>query len=122
VSNTFTVKATNQGSKSSTTAKSVAVIAGSPTQARSLAVSFPAKNAKVTWTAPQYTGSGVVTGYKVRWCKVGGPCSAWSLLPKTARAATTTGLTKNTNYRVEVQVKNGSGYGPVAIKTFKQGK
>jgi len=120
---TLTVKATNAVSKSSTTAKSVAVIAGSPTVARNLAITFPlAKNAKVAWTAPQFTGSGAVTGYRLRWCKAGGTCAAWVSLPATARTATATARVKNTNYRVEIQAKNGSGYGPVAIKAFKQSK
>jgi hypothetical protein len=81
-----------------------------------------AKSAKVTWAAPSSVGSGAVTGYRVRWCKVGGTCVAWVNLPAGARAATVTGRVKNTNYRVELQAKNGSGLGPVASKAFKQGK
>jgi hypothetical protein len=118
---TFTVRATNAGSKSSTTAASVAVYAGAPTVARTLAVSFPLTphSATVTWLAPKYINSGSVTGYRVRWCKAN-TCSAWSNLPASARSATTSGRTKNVTYRLEVQAKNGSGYGPVASKTFKR--
>lgn len=120
---TFTVKATNSGGKSSTTPKSAAVVAGAPTQARTLAVTFPAaKTAKATWAAAQFIGSGAITGYRVRWCKVSGSCAAWASLPKTARSATATARVKNTNYRVEIQAKNGSGYGPTASKVFKQAK
>ena len=120
---TFKVKAANAGGKSSTTAASAAVIAGAPTDPRSLGVVFPvAKSAKVTWRVPSSVGSGVVTGYRVRWCKVGGSCAAWVNLTASARAATVTGRVKNTNYRVELQAKNASGLGPIASKAFKQGK
>jgi hypothetical protein len=99
------------------------VISGAPTAAQTLAVTFPATphSAKVTWVAPKYINSGAVTGYRVRWCKVN-TCSAWSNLPASARSSTTTGRVKNVSYRVEVQAKNGSGFGPTASKTFTQGK
>jgi hypothetical protein len=99
------------------------VIAGSPTAAQSLTVTFPTAphSAKVTWAAPKYINSGAITGYRVRWCKVTS-CSAWSNLPASARSATTTGRTKNVSYRVEVQAKNGSGYSLTANKTFTQSK
>ena len=119
---TFKVKASNAGGKSSTTAASAIVIAGTPTSPRSLAVAFPvAKSAKVTWAVPSSVGSGAVNGYRVRWCK-GSTCAAWVNLPASARAATATGRVKNTNYRVELQAKNASGLGPIASKAFKQGK
>jgi len=121
VSYTFTVRATNQGSKSSTTAKSVAVIAGTATAPRSLVVSTSvAHKATVTWTAPQYTNSGAVTGYQVRWCTVGGSCSVWSTLPASSRSASVTGRVTGKKYRVEIQAKNASGYGPVTRKAFTQ--
>jgi hypothetical protein len=120
---TFKVKATNGGDKSSTTAASFAVYAGAPTAAQPLSVTFPATlhSATVTWAAPKYINSGAVKAYRVRWCKVN-TCSAWSNLPASARSATTTGRIKNVSYRVEIQVKNDSGYGPTASKTFTQGK
>jgi titin len=120
---TFTVKATNAGSKSSTTASSLAVVAGAPTVAQTLKVTFPVTphSAKVSWVAPKYINSGAVTGYRVRWCKVN-TCSAWSNLPAIARSATITGRTKNVSYRFEVQAKNSSGYSPIASKVFKQAK
>lgn len=121
---TFTVKATNGNSRSSTSPKSAAVIAGVPTQARALTVSFPmARNAKVTWTSPQYIGSGSVIGYRLRWCAVGGlPCSAWVAVSATTRSATTGGRTKNQPYRFEIQARNASGWGLVGYKWFQQGK
>ena len=118
---TFTVRATNTGGKSSTTAASAAVIAGTATAPRSLVVSTSvAHKAKVRWTAPQYIGSGAVIGYQVRWCTVGGSCSVWSTLPASPRSASVTGRVKGTKYRVEIQAKNASGYGPVTRKAFTQ--
>jgi hypothetical protein len=119
---TFRVTSTNAAAQSSTTAASAAVIAGTPTVARTLAVTFPAaKSAKLTWVAPKSTNSGAVTGYRVRWCKMT-TCSTWTNLSPTKRSTTTANLTKNLTYRVEIQAKNGSGYGPMASKTFKQAK
>ena len=119
----FRVNATNAVGPSLPSAASLSVVAGAPSNPRKLAVTLPAAGrAKVAWTAPQFIGSGAITGYRVRWCKVSGSCAAWASLPKTARSATATARVKNTNYRVEIQAKNGSGYGPTASKVFKQAK
>jgi len=117
----FTVKATNSVVKSSTSPASGAVIAGAPTDPRSLVASFPAKKwAKVTWVKPSYSNAGAVTGYRVRWCKVGSTCTAWSRQPSSPLVSAIGGRQKNAQYRVELQAKNSSGYGPTASKTFAQ--
>ena len=99
------------------------VVLGAPSAPRSLMVSFPvARSAKVKWAAPASVGSGAVTGYRVRWCPVGRACASWVNLASSARSVTVTGRVKGTQYRVDVQAKNRSGFSATASKTFTQGK
>ncbi|MCX6461873.1 MAG: hypothetical protein NTZ03_16380 [Actinobacteria bacterium] len=74
-------------------------------------------------------GAGAITGYQVRWCK-SSTCTAWTTEAKTVLTAKIAGRTKGVSYRVEVKAKNSfkvSGtlrifWGPVASKTFTQGR
>ncbi len=120
---TFTVKATNAAGTSSVSAKSAAIIAGTASSPRSLAITFPATHqAKVTWSAPASLGSGAVTSYQVRWSSNSGVAwSAW-VSTRLIRSATRSALTKRHGYQVQVRAINHSGAGVLTTKFFTQTK
>jgi len=117
------VTASNGEGNVSDTVTVPSAVLGAPSAPRSLTVAFPAaKSARVTWASPSSVGSGAVSGYRVRWCPVGRACASWVNLASSARSATVTGRVKGTQYRVDVQAKNRSGFSATASKTFTQGK
>jgi len=121
----FTVRArTTQGTtvRASVASAVVSTIAGTPTQPRTVVVAFPASHtAQVTWAQPQYTGSGAVTGYRVRWYDTFTQTyTSWSNVSANTRTTSVGGRILNRHYLVYVQAHNGSGWGAVASKAFTQ--
>jgi len=122
---TFTVQARNgAGKESGSSAASSAVMAGAPSEPRSLSLSFPAspaQSAKVTWVVPVSVGSSAITGYRVRWYDtVAKTYSAWISTTAAARTASISGRVQGRSYQVQVQARNAVGLGPVASKAFTQ--
>jgi virginiamycin B lyase len=117
----FSVTAHNVAGPGPASARSAAVIVGTPTAPRALKVTFPhAGSARVTWRAPAFHGSTAISSYQVRWSSNGGRTwSAWAGT-KRHRNARRTGLHKNKTYLVQVRARNRSGAGLVAILTFTQ--
>ncbi|CAB4949633.1 MAG: BspA family leucine-rich repeat surface protein [Actinobacteria bacterium] len=121
----FTVRArTTQGTtvRASVASVVVSTIAGTPTQPRTVVVAFPASHtAQVTWDQPQYTGSGAVTGYRVRWYDTFTQTyTSWSNVSANTRTTSVGGRILNRHYIVYVQAHNVSGWGAVASKALTQ--
>jgi hypothetical protein len=119
----FTVRAVNVVGTSPSSAWSAPIVAGTPTQPRTLSMTYPwAGAARVTWTSPAFVGSGPVTSYQVRWsANRGATWTPW--INRCLRHfATRTHLTRGHAYLVQVRAINGSGAGPVATRTFVQAR
>ena len=120
---TFTVRAVNIAGAGAPSTRSAAIVAGSPTATRSLAVTFPrSRRAHATWSAPLFVGSGAVRAYLVRWSPDAG--RTWSTWTSTGtrRYADRRGLVRGRSCRVQVRAVNASGASPVAVAAFVQGR
>jgi hypothetical protein len=120
---TFTVRAVTIAGVGAPSTRSAAIVAGSPTPPRSLAVTFPrSRRAHATWSVPSSTGSGVVRAYVVRWsADAGRTWTSWTSTG-TRRSADRTGLVRGRTCRVEVRAVNASGASSVAARVFVQGR
>lgn len=119
----FTVRASNPVGTGPASTPSGWIVAGTPTQLRSLAVTYPwVGAARMTWTSPAYVGSGPVTTYQIRWSYNRG--ATWT--PWVNRwlqhFATRTHLARGHTYLVQVRARNGSGAAPVATRVFIQAR
>ncbi len=120
---TFTVRAVNIAGAGPASAASAAVVAGAPSAPRSLAVLFPAAHlARGSWSAPASRGSAPVKAYQVRWTSdAGRHWTAWAGTRLT-RLATRAGMVRGRVYTVQVRAVNALGAGPVAGRSFVQGR
>jgi hypothetical protein len=119
----FTVRATTIAGVGPVSLPSAAVVSGAPSAVRSLAVVFPAAHVvRATWLTPVSRGSGAVTAYQVRWTSDAGlHWTSWASTRLT-RAASRNGLVKGRTCTVQVRALNAYGAGPVAGRTFVQGR
>ena len=100
----------------------VTVLAGAPDAPRTVTISATSYGtARASWLAPQSSGSGAVTAYRVRWSSNGGRSwTPWAARP--ALSAIRGGLKAGHVYIVQVRAINRVGAGPVAALTFRQAR
>jgi predicted phage tail protein len=124
---TFTVKATNVLGTGGTSAKSAAVLVGTPTAPRSPKVTLPkAATFKITWLAPLYTGSGPVTRYEIRARGTADGVTWTGWIPwyklKTTPSYSDAGATYGVLYEVQLRAVNASGASAPVTFRFLQTK
>jgi len=121
VSYRFSVKAVNAAGSGAASPLTSAIVAGSPSAPRALAVTAPANGkATATWTSPASVGSGPITSYQVRWSSNSGV--TWTPWTSTGlvRSAPRSPLTKGHRYHVQTRAVNHAGAGPAASISFVQ--
>jgi Fibronectin type III domain len=114
----LSVQALNADGASPAATKTVLVQAATPSAPTGVKATRGNARATVAWTAPAHTGSGPVTGYRIRrYAGTGTTVQATATVPATVRSFTATGLTNGSSYTFDVTATNASGTGVVSARS-----